>query len=60
MIIGRIWAAFFSTLTILVIYWFLKKAFDNPGLGLLGAAFFAFPLSASRFAITASPSPSSP
>ena len=42
MIIGRIWAAFFSTLTILVIYWFLNKVYENKPLGLLGSAFFAF------------------
>lgn len=42
MIIGRIWAALFSSLTILAIYWFLNRVYENKPLALLGSSFFAF------------------
>ena len=42
MIIGRWWAALFSTLTIWFIYLFIQRAYKNTGMALLAAAFFAF------------------
>ena len=42
MVIGHLWAAFFSTLTILVVYIFVRKAYNNIPMALLAAAAFAF------------------
>lgn len=42
MIIGRWWAAVFSTLTIGVIFVFVKKVYQNVGMALLASASFAF------------------
>jgi YYY domain-containing protein len=42
MIIGRLWAAAFSTATIGAIYHFVKRAYQNVGMALLAAACFAF------------------
>ncbi len=42
MVIGHLWAAFFSTLTILVVYLFVRKAYGQVPMALLAAACFAF------------------
>jgi hypothetical protein len=42
MIIGRQWSAVFSTLTIGALYLLVKRLYQNAGLALLAAAFFAF------------------
>ncbi len=42
MIIGRWWAALFSTLTIGVVYLYIQKAYKNIPMALVGAASFAF------------------
>lgn len=42
MIIGRWWAALFSTITILAVYFFVKNAYQKTGMALLAAAAFAF------------------
>lgn len=42
MLIGRYWAAFFSTLTILGVFLFVKRVYKNSGMALVAAASFAF------------------
>lgn len=41
MVIGRGWAAFFSTLTIVAVYALVKRLYKNAGMALLAAAAFA-------------------
>ncbi|HJT24797.1 MAG TPA: phospholipid carrier-dependent glycosyltransferase, partial [bacterium] len=42
MIIGRVWSAFFSTTTIVAVYFLVKRLYQNVGMALLASAFVAF------------------
>ncbi len=42
LVIGRLWSAVFSTLTIGALYLLVKRLYQNTGMALLTAAFFAF------------------
>ncbi len=42
MVIGHVWAAFFSTLTIWAVYIFVRKAYQSVPMALLASAAFAF------------------
>ncbi len=42
MIIGRVWAAAFSTATIVAVYLLVKRIYQNIGMALLASACFAF------------------
>jgi uncharacterized membrane protein len=42
MLIGRWWAAFFSTATILAVFLFVQKVYKNRGMALLASSAFAF------------------
>ncbi|HET9870644.1 MAG TPA: glycosyltransferase family 39 protein, partial [bacterium] len=50
MILGRVWAAFFSTATILAVYAMVLRFYGKPGLALLASAFFAFSVSSIQVA----------
>lgn len=42
MTIGRVWAAAFSTATIVAVYYLVKRIYQNVGMALLASASFAF------------------